>query len=62
MNNTISAYDSSLFRNGFTTDRMREVFSGCLHNRRYARRLLPADRAYVARCVDAEVALASECE
>jgi hypothetical protein len=27
MNNSISAYDSSLFRNIFTSDRMREIFS-----------------------------------
>ncbi|OCF42309.1 3-carboxy-cis,cis-muconate cycloisomerase [Kwoniella heveanensis CBS 569] len=43
MNNSISAYDSSLFRNIFTSDRMREVFT---------------DKAYVTRCVEAEVALA----
>ena len=44
MNYSISAYDSSLFRNIFTCDRMRDEFT---------------DRAFVARCVDAEVALAS---
>ncbi|XAO27528.1 3-carboxy-cis,cis-muconate cycloisomerase [Cryptococcus bacillisporus CA1280] len=43
MNNSISAYDSSLFRNIFTTDRMRAEFT---------------DSAYVTRCVQAEVALA----
>ncbi|WVF70006.1 3-carboxy-cis,cis-muconate cycloisomerase [Kwoniella sp. CBS 6097] len=43
MNNSISAYDSSLFRNIFTSDRMRDVFT---------------DKAYVTRCVEAEVALA----
>jgi adenylosuccinate lyase len=43
--NVISAYDSALFRNIFTSERMRKEFT---------------DVAYIDRCVETEVALASE--